>query len=103
MSEAFQDGRWSVVPREDRMQLTKCDGQAWLALTNLVCDPKCRARYRYDDARKRSMERLKRHFNDVLFDQLPVLQDLQRALDDFDFDQALEHLHGLLGWLETGE
>ena len=82
MSEAFQDGRWSVVPREDRMQLTKCDGQAWLALTNLVCDPKCRARYRYDDARKRSMERLKRHFNDVLFDQLPVLQDLQRAVDE---------------------
>lgn len=64
------------------MQLTKCDGQAWLALTNLVCDPKCRARYRYDDARKRSMERLKRHFNDVLFDQLPVLQDLQRAVDE---------------------
>ena len=82
VSEAFQDGRWSVVPREDRMQLTKCDGQAWLALTNLVCDPKCRARYRYDDARKRSMERLKRHFNDVLFDQLPVLQDLQRAVDE---------------------
>ena len=28
------------------------------------------------------MERLKRHFNDVLFDQLPVLQDLQRAVDE---------------------
>lgn len=80
--EAFQDGRWSVVPREDRMQLTKCDGQTWLALTNLVCDPKCRARYQYTDSRKRSMERLKRHFNDVLFDQLPVLQDLQRAVDE---------------------
>ena len=80
--EAFQDGRWSVVPREDRMQLTKCDGQTWLALTNLVCDPKCRARYRYTDSRKRSMEKLKRHFNDVLFDQLPVLQDLQRAVDE---------------------
>jgi hypothetical protein len=82
VSEAFQDGRWQVVPREDRMQLTKCDGQTWLALTNLVCDPKCRARYRYTDSRKRSMERLKRHFNDVLFDQLPVLQDLQRAVDE---------------------
>ena len=31
------------------------------------------------------------------------LQDLQGAMDDFDFDQALRHLHDLLAWLETGE
>jgi hypothetical protein len=82
VAEVFQDGRWTVLPRSDRLRITKCDGQTWLALTNLVCDPKCRARYQYTDARRRAVERLRRHFNEFVFDQLPVLQDLQRAVDE---------------------
>jgi hypothetical protein len=82
ITEVFSDGRWSEQAREDRLQLTKCDGQVWLAVNNLTVDPKCRAKYRYDDHRKGIMERLKRFFNDVLFDQLPVLKDLQRVLDE---------------------
>ena len=84
----FADGRWSEQAREDRLQLTKCDGQVWLAVNNLTVDPKCRAKYRYDDHRKGVMERLKRHFNDVLFDQLPVLKDLQRVLDEISLSVA---------------
>lgn len=82
VTEVFADGRWSEQAREDRLQLTKCDGQVWLAVNNLTVDAKCRAKYRYDDHRKGVMERLKRFFNDVLFDQLPVLKDLQRVLDE---------------------
>lgn len=82
VTEIFEDGRWHVRARENRLQIDKPSGQTWLALTNLVCDPKCRSRYKYDDARRRSMEKLKRHFNDILFDQLPVLQDLQRCVDE---------------------
>ena len=82
VTEIFADGRWTEQAREDRLQLTKCDGQVWLALNNLTVDAKCRAKYRYDDHRKGIMERLKRFFNDVLFDQLPVLKDLQRVLDE---------------------
>ena len=82
--EVFSDGRWTEQPREDRLQLTKCDGQTWLALNNLTVDAKCRAPRAggYDDHRKGTMERVKRHFNEVLFDQLPVLRDLQRVLDE---------------------
>lgn len=82
ITEVFADGRWTEQAREDRLQLTKCDGQVWLAVNNLTVDAKCRAKYRYDDHRKGVMERLKRFFNDVLFDQLPVLKDLQRVLDE---------------------
>lgn len=82
VTEVFQDGRWNEQLRNDRMQISKPAGQCWLALTNLVCDPKCRARYRYDDSRRRSLEKLKRHFNEVLFDQLPVLLELQRSVDE---------------------
>ena len=54
----------------------------WLALNNLVVDPKCRAKYNYDDYRKEKLLGLKRYMNEVLFDQLPVLKDLQRVLDE---------------------
>lgn len=56
--------------------------QVWLALNNMVVDPKCRAKYRMDSYRKESVMRLKRFLNDLLFDQLPVLKDLQRAIDE---------------------
>ena len=56
--------------------------QVWLALNNLVVDPKCRAKYNYDDYRKEKLLGLKRYMNEVLFDQLPVLKDLQRVLDE---------------------
>ena len=46
------------------------DAQTWLALNNLTVDAKCRAKYRYDDHRKNTMNRLKRFFNDILLDQL---------------------------------
>ena len=82
VNEVFADGRWTEQPREDRLQLTKCDAQTWLALNNLTVDAKCRAKYRYDDHRKSTMSRLKRFFNDILFDQLPVLKDLQRVTDE---------------------
>ena len=82
VNEIFADGRWVEQPREDRLQLTKCDAQTWLALNNLTVDAKCRAKYRYDDHRKNTMNRLKRFFNDILLDQLPVLKDLQRVTDE---------------------
>jgi hypothetical protein len=82
VSEVFEGGRWVERRREDRLQLTKCDGQVWLALNNLATDRKCRAKYRYDDHRKGTMERVKRHFNEVLFDQIPPLRDLQRVIDE---------------------
>ena len=79
--EVFSDGRWTEQPREDRLQLTKCDGQTWLALNNLTATPSA-ARGAVRRSPKGTMERVKRHFNEVLFDQLPVLRDLQRVLDE---------------------
>lgn len=54
----------------------------WLAITNILCDQTCRSKYQIDDFRQGSIARLKRHFNEVLFDQLPLLKDTQRAVDE---------------------
>jgi zinc finger MYND domain-containing protein 10 len=56
--------------------------QVWLALNNLVVDSKCRAKYELDDYRKNTLLKLKRFMNELLFDQVPVLKDLQRVLDE---------------------
>lgn len=75
-TELFNDGKWTDVPPEERLKLSKADAQIWIALHNLVTDPKCRARYRYDDFRRETVTRLNRHFNDVLFDQASVFSVL---------------------------
>ena len=63
-TEVHNDGKWVEVPPEERLKLCKADAQIWIALHNLVTDPKCRARYRYDDFRRETVTRLNRHFND---------------------------------------
>ena len=35
-----------------------------------------------DDFRKEAVLRMRRYMNDILLDQLPILRDLQRALDE---------------------
>ena len=64
--------------------------QVWLALHNLIVDPRCRAKYDLGDYRKDAILRLKRHMNEILFDQLPILKDLQRVLDEISLGLGAE-------------
>jgi hypothetical protein len=48
--------------------------QVWLAVNNLVVEPRCRAKYGADEWRRDRLLSLKRHMNELLFDQLPVLK-----------------------------
>lgn len=80
--EKWQGNRWAAVAPADRFKITQTDGQVWLALTNLLVEPRCRAKYGMDEFRREKLLGLKRHLNELLFDQLPVLKDLQRVLDE---------------------
>ena len=51
-------------------------------VNNLLVNPKARAKYDMDDFRKEAVLRVRRFMNDILLDQLPVLKDLQRVLDE---------------------
>lgn len=51
-------------------------------LNNLLVNPKARAKYDMDDYRKEAVLRVRRYMNEILLDQLPVLKDLQRVLDE---------------------
>lgn len=82
ITEKYIDGRWAVVEKDERARITPIDAQCWLAVYNLVVEPKCRMRYHWDDYRVDKLALLKRHFNDILFDQLPLLRDLARVVDE---------------------
>ena len=56
--------------------------QVWLTLNNLVVDPHFRSKYKLDGFRKDTVCRIRRFLNDLLIDQLPVLKDLQRVVDE---------------------
>ena len=47
-----------------------------------MVDPHCRAKYNLDDFRKQNLMRLRHFLNDILLDQLPVLTDMRRMLDE---------------------
>ncbi|GLC39562.1 hypothetical protein PLESTB_001626800 [Pleodorina starrii] len=80
--EKWWGNRWVAVPPADRLKITQTDGQVWLAVTNLLVEPRCRAKYGMDEFRRERILGLKRHLNELMFDQLPVLKDLQRVLDE---------------------
>lgn len=82
ITEVHEHGSWREVIASERQRVTSLDAQVWLSLNNLIVDQKARAKYEYDDFRKNTVIRLKRFFNEVLFDQLPLLKDLQRVIDE---------------------
>ncbi|WIA09269.1 hypothetical protein OEZ85_008677 [Tetradesmus obliquus] len=81
-TEKFIDGRWQVVPPADRMKIAQLDGQVWLSLVNLLVEPACRAKYDPDEYRRGCLLKLQRHLHELLMDQLPVLRQLARVLDE---------------------
>ncbi|BDA48751.1 Zinc finger MYND domain-containing protein 10 [Coccomyxa sp. Obi] len=82
-SQGYQDGQWQKLEPEDRLKLTLHEAQVWLALSNLLVDPSCRAKVLQQGTHySESLLRLRRHMNEILLDQLPVLADLQRVLDE---------------------
>ena len=76
---------WKEVPPSDLLQITKCEAQCWLAIFHLICNDTCRKRYYLNVFRKEQLLRLRKYLNDVMLDQLPVLADVMRYMDELSF------------------
>jgi len=88
--EKFSEGRWSVVDPSDFAKLSKTEAQVWLAINNLMCDVECRKKYNWDEHKKANVSKLTKFMNEVLLDQLPLLADLRRTLDQINIMQPPE-------------
>jgi len=80
--EKYVEGQWLKIERKDRLRLSKLEAQVWLTLYNLLMDQRWRSLYEFTNYRKDVLVRLKRYLNDILKDQLPLLKDLQRLLEE---------------------
>jgi zinc finger MYND domain-containing protein 10 len=78
----YEEQKWVATEPEDLLKLTKTEGQMWLSLFHLMCDGECRKRYVFNGFRKEQVLRVRKYLNDVMLDQLPVLADVQRYMDE---------------------
>ena len=76
----YWDGKWHLIPSEERIKLTTTETQLWLIIIQLLLSPNCQSRYEYNEFKKNSILRLRAHIPEYLIDQLPILLDLQRYL-----------------------
>ncbi len=77
-----ENNEWSEVLPQDLLLLTKNEGQPWLALFHLTASKTCRETYGLDEFRKAQLVRLRRYIHEALMDQVPVLQEVARYLDE---------------------
>eukprot|EP00578_Thalassiosira_sp_NH16_P004914 CAMPEP_0181138270 /NCGR_PEP_ID=MMETSP1071-20121207/34156_1 /TAXON_ID=35127 /ORGANISM="Thalassiosira sp., Strain NH16" /LENGTH=808 /DNA_ID=CAMNT_0023225093 /DNA_START=54 /DNA_END=2480 /DNA_ORIENTATION=- len=73
---------WKEVPPPDLLRLTKLEGQPWLALFHLLTARACRESYKLDEYRKSRLMRVRKYLHETLTDQLPVLVDVARYMDE---------------------
>ncbi|KAM8930225.1 zinc finger MYND domain-containing protein 10 [Pelodytes ibericus] len=78
--QKYENGRWFNVSAEDQLKMTKLDGQAWIALYNLLLRPECQQKYNINNFTKGQLLKLRSFLTEVLIDQLPNLGELQRFL-----------------------
>ena len=78
----YEHQNWKVVKPINLLKLTKLEGQIWLSLYNILTDKTCGERYYFSSQRKDNLLRARKYLNDVLLDQLPMLADIQRFMDE---------------------
>ncbi|XP_030634318.1 zinc finger MYND domain-containing protein 10 [Chanos chanos] len=78
--EKYVDGKWREIPPEDRVKMTKHEGQVWIALLNLLLKAECQRKYDFNNFNKNQLLKLRGFLTEVVIDQLPNLSDLQRFL-----------------------
>jgi len=84
------ENKWVTYQPADLLTLTKTEGQLWLALFQIVCNNEVRKRYHFNSFRKNQLLRARKYINEVLLDQLPVLADVQRFMDELAITEVPE-------------
>nr|CAD7443563.1 unnamed protein product [Timema bartmani] len=73
----YIDGKWQHIEGEAAQKVTRTEGQLWIAIRQLLLDPRCPAHYDINDTRKNQLIKLQCYLHDTLLDQLPPLLELK--------------------------
>jgi len=63
-------------------ELTSIEAELWLIVYNLAMDKECQKKYKFNEMRQTELLKLKRFMNNTLTDQLPVLIEFHRFLEE---------------------
>ena len=80
--EKFEDQKWQKIESHDRGRLTKIEAQVWLTIYNMFMTNDSSRKYEMTSFRKQNLLRLRKYMNEVLLDQLPMLADMLRGLEE---------------------
>jgi hypothetical protein len=80
--EKFEDQKWVVIPPHETGKLTKTEAQIWLAIYNMFMSREANRKYEVTSFRKSNLLRLRKFINEQLVDQLPMLSQMHRALEE---------------------
>lgn len=50
--EKYINSKWQKIPAEDRLKMTKLDGQVWISLYNLLLKEDCQRKYDFNNFNK---------------------------------------------------
>merc|ERR1711907_774029 len=88
--KTFVEGQWEKQEEGDYLRLNKYQAQVWLSIYNMVMETSMRQKYEINSYRKGVLVGLRKYFNTALIDQLPVLGDLQRTIEELSLMAAQE-------------
>lgn len=84
-TQKFQNGAFVDVAGDEVARVCVPEAHTWFCLHKLLCDAECRRRYPYTQHTKTVLLQLRRFLMETLIDQIPALQDVQRALEELSF------------------
>lgn len=76
----YENQQWQKS--KDIMKIPKAEAQIWLTIYNLFMNFDVRNKYELNSYRKQNLLRLRKFINEVVIDQITVLGDLLRALEE---------------------
>jgi zinc finger MYND domain-containing protein 10 len=83
--EVYEDQKWQV--RKDKNQIPKVEAQIWLTIFSLFMCGEAQRKYEITTFRKSNLLRLRKFMNEVLLDQIPVLTEMLRSLEELSMMQ----------------
>ena len=83
--EVYEDQRWQ--PQKDSQTVPKVEAQIWLTIFSMFMCGDAQRKYEITTFRKTNLLRLRKFMNEVLLDQIPVLSEMLRALEELSMMQ----------------
>ncbi len=77
----YENNHWEKL-QNNSSKISKLEGQVWIAIFNLFMNSENNKKYEITEFRKNTLLRLRKFMNETLFDQIPPLQQLFRALEE---------------------